>query len=336
MPIDIITMLLKPDLMDDLLERIDHVSRQENAFEYGLPLHDEANKAMLRETVMRWAAEHGGKPVKCDGNHGGPRCGDPECWNDSPAQPAPVASVAPMTAEEVYALAGEMVANAGYQGGATSTAYYKGCLAGIRAAERHRIAQQPAPVASVAEMVTEALNAYEAAFENLFGQCGSNPITNAWGVQVSMTHLNAAHELAQSALKGRCVRVGPCECAPEAMQGCVSWQQPAPAVPAGWREAWETARQACKAGISEHRGFEIDAMVESTIISRVLSAFEALHVALSAAPKPEADPAIWSLWEALPGHLIDNYEGQALTEELLQQAASELFAAKAKQEGAAP
>lgn len=20
-------------------------------------------------------------PLKCDGNHGGPRCGDPECWN---------------------------------------------------------------------------------------------------------------------------------------------------------------------------------------------------------------------------------------------------------------
>lgn len=29
------------------------------------------------------------KPVvKCDGNHGGPRCADPECWNDSPTQPA--------------------------------------------------------------------------------------------------------------------------------------------------------------------------------------------------------------------------------------------------------
>lgn len=67
---------------------------------------------------------------------------------------------------------------------------------------------------------------------------------------------------------------------------CRIAQQTAPAVPAGWREAWETARQACKAGISEHRGFEIDAMVESTIISRVLVAFEALHVALSAAPKP--------------------------------------------------
>lgn len=22
--------------------------------------------------------------VKCDGNHGGPRCADPECWNDDP------------------------------------------------------------------------------------------------------------------------------------------------------------------------------------------------------------------------------------------------------------
>ena len=21
---------------------------------------------------------------KCDGNHGGPRCADPECWNDTP------------------------------------------------------------------------------------------------------------------------------------------------------------------------------------------------------------------------------------------------------------
>lgn len=22
------------------------------------------------------------KPAKCDGNHAGPRCADPECWND--------------------------------------------------------------------------------------------------------------------------------------------------------------------------------------------------------------------------------------------------------------
>lgn len=26
--------------------------------------------------------------AKCDGNHGGPRCADPECWNDSPEQAA--------------------------------------------------------------------------------------------------------------------------------------------------------------------------------------------------------------------------------------------------------
>ena len=29
------------------------------------------------------------KRVKCDGNHGGPRCSDPECWNDDPAPAAP-------------------------------------------------------------------------------------------------------------------------------------------------------------------------------------------------------------------------------------------------------
>jgi hypothetical protein len=85
MPIDIIALLRKPDLLDELLKSIDLVARQENGFEYGLPLHGEANQALLRETVLRWAAEHGGKPPKCDGNHGGPRCADPECWNDSPA-----------------------------------------------------------------------------------------------------------------------------------------------------------------------------------------------------------------------------------------------------------
>lgn len=27
--------------------------------------------------------------VKCDGNHGGPRCSDPECWNDAPSAATP-------------------------------------------------------------------------------------------------------------------------------------------------------------------------------------------------------------------------------------------------------
>ena len=34
----------------------------------------------------------------------------------------------------------------------------------------------------------------------------------------------------------------------------------------------------------------------------------------------------WSFWEALPGHLIDKYEGATLTEELLQEAAASLHA----------
>jgi len=33
---------------------------------------------MSREQI----ADFGPKPAKCDGNHGGPRCADPECWND--------------------------------------------------------------------------------------------------------------------------------------------------------------------------------------------------------------------------------------------------------------
>jgi hypothetical protein len=63
MPIDIIALLRKPDLLDDLLKSIDLVARQENGFEYGLPLHDEPSKAVLRETVLRWAAEHDKAPA---------------------------------------------------------------------------------------------------------------------------------------------------------------------------------------------------------------------------------------------------------------------------------
>lgn len=46
----------------------------------------------------------------------------------------------------------------------------------------------------------DALLAYEAAFEDLFAQCCSNPIRNAWGKQVDMTKLNHAHYLAGDAL----------------------------------------------------------------------------------------------------------------------------------------
>lgn len=37
--------------------------------------------------VSRQLAHHARAHLKCDGNHGGPRCADPECWNDSPDAP---------------------------------------------------------------------------------------------------------------------------------------------------------------------------------------------------------------------------------------------------------
>jgi hypothetical protein len=33
--------------------------------------------------VRRRERRAGLQPVKCDGNHGGPRCADPNCWNDT-------------------------------------------------------------------------------------------------------------------------------------------------------------------------------------------------------------------------------------------------------------
>ena len=45
-----------------------------------------------------------------------------------------------------------------------------------------------------------ALRLYEAAYENLFAQCCSNPIKNAWGKEVNLAKLNIAHEAAGRAL----------------------------------------------------------------------------------------------------------------------------------------
>ena len=45
---------------------------------------------------------------------------------------------------------------------------------------------------------------------------------------------------------------------------------------------------------------------------------------ITKAAQTSAEP--WSFWEALPGHLIDKYEGATLTEELLQEAAASLHA----------
>lgn len=48
--------------------------------------------------------------------------------------------------------------------------------------------------------LVEALEKYESAFEELFAQCCSNPVTNAWGQPVSMAALSDAHAFASSRL----------------------------------------------------------------------------------------------------------------------------------------
>lgn len=45
-----------------------------------------------------------------------------------------------------------------------------------------------------------ALQKYEESFDQMFGQCGSNGIFNAWGARVNCTTLNEAHSLAGKAL----------------------------------------------------------------------------------------------------------------------------------------
>lgn len=44
------------------------------------------NESHELDIESRFAPTEAQSPAKakCDGNHGGPRCGDPECWNDSP------------------------------------------------------------------------------------------------------------------------------------------------------------------------------------------------------------------------------------------------------------
>lgn len=50
------------------------------------------------------------------------------------------------------------------------------------------------------DQLLAALEMYEVAHLDLFSQCCSNPVTNAWGKQVNMTKLNEAHEAARKAI----------------------------------------------------------------------------------------------------------------------------------------
>lgn len=51
-------------------------------FALGMGQHEHLNDWQVAE-AKRWGKLRGEpKPAKCDGNHGGPRCADPECWQD--------------------------------------------------------------------------------------------------------------------------------------------------------------------------------------------------------------------------------------------------------------
>lgn len=57
-----------------------------------LQAHDEwAYYVWVANALDAILAAHPDAPPapKCDGNHGGPRCSDPECWNDEPDAPEP-------------------------------------------------------------------------------------------------------------------------------------------------------------------------------------------------------------------------------------------------------
>lgn len=58
-----------------------NIEQQRAAFESALSKKPEALYWNTSD-AMFWAWQ---AATKCDGNHGGPRCADPECWNDSRA-----------------------------------------------------------------------------------------------------------------------------------------------------------------------------------------------------------------------------------------------------------
>lgn len=63
------------------------------------------------------------------------------------------------------------------------------------------LSQEFQDVVNHRDQMVASLQKYQEAFDNLFAQCCSNPIKNAWGKQVDMTLLNEAQMLAGRTLK---------------------------------------------------------------------------------------------------------------------------------------
>jgi len=49
-----IIAIRKPELVDDLLELLNTFARNENVYEYGLPMYDDNSKSAMREIVTKW------------------------------------------------------------------------------------------------------------------------------------------------------------------------------------------------------------------------------------------------------------------------------------------
>ena len=45
-----------PDKCDALLSALDAIARSVDSYEYGLPMHDDGSKALMREALYRWSA----------------------------------------------------------------------------------------------------------------------------------------------------------------------------------------------------------------------------------------------------------------------------------------
>lgn len=69
-----------------LMQLVDRYGRERMI---GMEMDNEGAIKRARSAVQEYAERFApGTKVKCDGNHGGPRCADPECWNDSAPQPS--------------------------------------------------------------------------------------------------------------------------------------------------------------------------------------------------------------------------------------------------------
>lgn len=48
-------LVKNPDKCDELLEVLNEIARDIDAYEFGLPLYDDGSKARLREAIYQWA-----------------------------------------------------------------------------------------------------------------------------------------------------------------------------------------------------------------------------------------------------------------------------------------